>query len=256
MATATRYSPGKSRGITKRKRATSRVSASGAGASRQRVLAEQLLAEPVLHVEPDDRLPKRADPCRFDEQRHALAAAHERDGPPVSSTQANVGDARPAREPRAATSASTSSPAEAATCGSLASKRSPRLDPRRDSRLPTPVPDSRFPTPIPESRRLSTDHRVEVRLGDVARGTVHAKPAPIEPDHPLAEALDGRKIVAHEQEGAAIGAETFEVCQALLHETDVAHRQRLVDDHHVGIDMGHDREGQAHVHAARVGADG
>ena len=47
-------------------------------------------------------------------------------------------------------------------------------------------------------------------------------------------------------------AKRADAVEALVLEVRVAHRERLVDDQHVGPPGGRDAEGQAHLHAARI----
>ena len=77
----------------------------------------------------------------------------------------------------------------------------------------------------------------------------------VEPQGRLAEIDDGAGVVADEQQGATL-AKAAQEAHALLHEHGIAYRQRLVDDEDVGIHVGDDGEGQAHVHAAGVDLGG
>ena len=60
----------------------------------------------------------------------------------------------------------------------------------------------------------------------------------------------------HEQDRLPAALELGELVEALVGEALVAHRQHLVDEQHVRVDMDRDREAEAHVHAGRVGLDG
>ena len=59
--------------------------------------------------------------------------------------------------------------------------------------------------------------------------------------------------VRAEEQRAAAGGEFEEPVDALLLEVAVAHRERLVDDQDVGLDLRGDREAEAHRHAGRIG---
>ena len=69
---------------------------------------------------------------------------------------------------------------------------------------------------------------------------------------PVAEALDRGHVVSHEEDGLALVAHLEEHVEALLLERGIAHGQDLVDEHDVGPDLDHHREGEADVHARRV----
>ena len=58
-----------------------------------------------------------------------------------------------------------------------------------------------------------------------------------------------------EHDGLAAPAELADLVQALAGEGLVAHRQHLVDQQHVGVDVDGHREAEARVHAGRVGLD-
>jgi len=61
--------------------------------------------------------------------------------------------------------------------------------------------------------------------------------------------------VAHEQDGAAGAGDLVHLAQALALELEVAHGQDLVDEEDLRVEVRGHREGQAHVHAARVALD-
>jgi hypothetical protein len=58
--------------------------------------------------------------------------------------------------------------------------------------------------------------------------------------------------VGDEQDGLALADQMLETAETFRLELHVAHRQRLVDQQHVGIDAGGDGKGQAHEHAAGI----
>ena len=53
----------------------------------------------------------------------------------------------------------------------------------------------------------------------------------------------------------ALVADPVELVVALLLEGGIAHREHLVDQQHVRVDVGHDREAQPDEHARRVVLD-
>ena len=73
--------------------------------------------------------------------------------------------------------------------------------------------------------------------------------AVIEPQRFVAEPLDHRQRVGHEEDGLAPPLELGELVEALVREALVANRQHLVDEQHIGIDVDRHRESQPHVHA-------
>jgi hypothetical protein len=77
-------------------------------------------------------------------------------------------------------------------------------------------------------------------------------PPCLEDDRTLAEPLDVRHRVGHEEHGDPSIPQGLQPAVALLLEEDVAHGQRLVDQEHVGIHAHRHREGHPHEHPARV----
>src|SRR6185295_2653670 len=105
------------------------------------------------------------------------------------------------------------------------------------------------------SRRARTEtDRAEPRGPDRCRSQ-RLLPAVLKPERPLAEGGDVVHGVRAEQQRPARRDEAFEPVHALLLEIAVAHRERLVDDQDVGLDLRRDREAQAHRHAGRVDLD-
>lgn len=58
--------------------------------------------------------------------------------------------------------------------------------------------------------------------------------------------------MAHEKDGTALARYGFHLRQALLLEGRVPHGQHLVDYQDLRLQMGGQREGEAHVHPARI----
>ena len=57
-----------------------------------------------------------------------------------------------------------------------------------------------------------------------------------------------------DQQSRSLFAELSDPVEALVLEIGIAHGQRLIDDQHVGPHRGGDAEGDAHLHAAGIGA--
>ncbi len=92
--------------------------------------------------------------------------------------------------------------------------------------------------------------------GDHAlRRTRHEQFAPIEQDGRIAEAVDRSAVVRNEDQRGAAAAQLAQSLEALLLKVDVPDRERLVDDHQVGVHVDRDRERKAHEHPARVRLD-
>ena len=81
------------------------------------------------------------------------------------------------------------------------------------------------------------------------------RPALVQPERLVAEALDQAQRVGDEQDRLAAAPELRELVEALVGEALVADREHLVDEQHVGIDVDRHGEPQPHVHAGRVGLD-
>ncbi len=86
----------------------------------------------------------------------------------------------------------------------------------------------------------------------VCGSPMHDHVAALEQHRAVAEALDRRHVVRHEDDRLALGLEAVELLEALLLERGVADRQHLVDQQHVGVDLDRDREGEPHRHPRRV----
>src|SRR6185295_17883865 len=99
------------------------------------------------------------------------------------------------------------------------------------------------------------DQEVLVVADDAPHRSERLLPAVLKPERPLAEGGDVVHGVRAEQQRPARRDEAFEPVHALFLEIAVAHRERLVDDQDVGLDLRRDREAQAHRHAGRVDLD-
>ena len=73
---------------------------------------------------------------------------------------------------------------------------------------------------------------------------------------PLAEPLDGARVVRDEDDGAAAALELEDLPEALALEGLVADREDLVEEEDLRPDVRRDREAEAHVHARRIRPDG
>src|SRR5262245_55876111 len=126
-------------------------------------------------------------------------------------------------------------------------------------------PDSRdldVPCPPPVPRRLAVPPRPRVRLlageglvievDDLARRPDRPHATTVEPDRFVAPSLDGRRIVCHEDQRLATLSELGDAIVASLLELLVAHRQHLVDQKNVRIEVDRHREAQARVHPRRI----
>src|SRR5258708_429601 len=88
-----------------------------------------------------------------------------------------------------------------------------------------------------------------------SRASVRVKPLPQLKARAVRPQAEGRDVVhgvRAEEQRAALLDEAQQAVHALLLEIAVAHRQRLVDDQHVGLDLGGDREAEPHGHAGRI----
>ena len=83
----------------------------------------------------------------------------------------------------------------------------------------------------------------------------HGHAAVFQEDGGVADRLDRRAVVGHDQQRGAGLAEVADAIEAFVLEVGVAHRQRLVDDQDVRSPCRGYAKGQAHLHAAGVGAN-
>src|SRR5262245_22715266 len=97
--------------------------------------------------------------------------------------------------------------------------------------------------------------RAHVGLDDVLGAAVHLDLAPVDPDAPGAEILHGGQVVRYEEHRAPALAQALHGLDALLLEARVAHRQHLVDDEHVGLQVSGHGESQPQAHARRIALD-
>ena len=94
--------------------------------------------------------------------------------------------------------------------------------------------------------------RVEIGSHDVRGRARQAHLAVVEPDRALAHHLDRRQVVRHEQNGSTVVTKRQHLADRAVLEGHVADGQHLVDQQHVGVDVGGDREAESRVHARRV----
>ncbi len=95
-------------------------------------------------------------------------------------------------------------------------------------------------------------------VGDdrLVRRAVELDASGLEEDGPVAEPLDRRRVVRDEDDRAAALLELEDLAEALALELLVADREHLVEQEHVRLDVGRDREAEPHRHPRGVGADG
>src|SRR5215211_5125900 len=98
---------------------------------------------------------------------------------------------------------------------------------------------------------LLDEGRAPVDAGDVGDAAGFADAAVVDPHRALAQPRQLTGRVADEEQRAG-AAEIVDPVDALLLEGEVAHRQGLVDDQDLGIDVGANGEGQPHAHASRI----
>ena len=73
---------------------------------------------------------------------------------------------------------------------------------------------------------------------------------------PGGHAFDEQGVVRHQDDGDAELLELAQLVQALALERLVTHREGLVDEDDLGVEVHRDRDAEPHVHARRVVADG
>ena len=118
-------------------------------------------------------------------------------------------------------------------------RRRPRgASSRRPARRRAPPARSAAP---PRPRRWRVEVELEVAAPDVAGVADRAHPAVLEQHRAVAEALDHRHVVGHEDDRAALVAQAAELVEALLLEGRVADGEHLVDQQHVGVGLDHQR---------------
>jgi hypothetical protein len=72
----------------------------------------------------------------------------------------------------------------------------------------------------------------------------------------VAKFFNGLQGVRHKHKRLATPLKIANTIEATQLKLNVTHREHLVDQQHIGIDLGGDRESQAHVHPARIIAHG
>ena len=94
-------------------------------------------------------------------------------------------------------------------------------------------------------------------LGDrLARRPVEGDRALPQQDRPVAQPLDGLRVVRDEEDRPAAALELGDLAEALALELLVADREHLVEQQDVGLDVRGDGEAEAHVHPGGVGPHG
>jgi hypothetical protein len=75
-------------------------------------------------------------------------------------------------------------------------------------------------------------------------------PAVLDQKRPVAQHINRRHVVGHEQDGATLFADILHLVDAFLLECRVAHGQHFIHDQYFGLQMRGHGEGQSHGHAA------
>lgn len=97
---------------------------------------------------------------------------------------------------------------------------------------------------------------VVVARDDIGRFTVGHDAAFVNPDGALAQGFDLEQGVGTENETDTLLFEGHDAVEGFAGKGGIADGECLVDDEQVGVDSGGYRKGEAHVHAAGVGAYG
>jgi hypothetical protein len=95
----------------------------------------------------------------------------------------------------------------------------------------------------------------EVGIDDRVRAPLGRDGTAVEPDRFRAQPHDSIEVVADEDDGAPVPLGDVHPSQALGLELGVTHREDLVDDEDVRLDVGRDGEGETKVHAGGVALD-
>ena len=103
---------------------------------------------------------------------------------------------------------------------------------------------------------LAAGHMGEVRIDDAFGVSVAGELSVAQPGDVVAHLLDEPEAVGDEHDGLPPAAELGDLVQALAREGFVAHRENLVDQKDVGLDVDRHGEAEAHIHAGGVGLDG
>jgi hypothetical protein len=96
----------------------------------------------------------------------------------------------------------------------------------------------------------------QVRANDGAGRPRELHLSALQQQAPGTESLHRIHVVAHEQHGASPATgHLLHLAEAPLLKLGVADGEHLVDDEHLGLEMGRHREGEPHLHPARVPLD-
>ena len=96
----------------------------------------------------------------------------------------------------------------------------------------------------------------QVRLNHCAGIAVFANRPFVDPDCARAQILDRGQIVRYEQDGAPAGMHVAHGPEAFLLKPGIANREHLIDQHHVGLQMGGYGKAQPQAHARGVSFHG
>ena len=119
----------------------------------------------------------------------------------------------------------------------------------------TPFPGWRAGTakaarPDPRGR-LVAGVLVHVGVGDLAWGADRDDAAPVQQQPTVTVTQHRLHLMRDEDDRPALSLEPLEVRQAPFLECGVTHRQHLVEQQHLGVNLGGDREREPHDHAGR-----
>ena len=76
-----------------------------------------------------------------------------------------------------------------------------------------------------------------------------------EMDRARTKRLNGSHVMADKQHGSSCAGDFGHFAKAFFLKLGVADRQDFVDNENLGLEMGGDGEGEAHIHAARIALD-
>ena len=141
-----------------------------------------------------------------------------------------------------------------------------RLERGQHATAASPSPSSSstctiWPSPVPQRLPCSPSTRLASWLSpwydgdDVGRRPDLAQLALVDPRRVLAQLVDLAEAVADEHDRAPVAAELVDLLGAPALEALVADREHLVDQQHLGLDVGGDGEAEPHEHARRVVLD-
>ena len=89
----------------------------------------------------------------------------------------------------------------------------------------------------------------DVVIDDLIHGPDGTQPALIQQDRSAAQVANGREIVADEQNRSALVGDVLHPTETATLKRQVPHRQDLVDEQDLGLEVRSDGEGKAKVHA-------